>query len=223
MLKNTMTMDVAVIGTDDGKNTFEIQRKWKDNGKKAIVIGMYPTITAEKCEMLDVSNMHLLNHVNDFGWGELRMLNLYATVVNGKPSVSQLKENSLAYIEEILEEKDINTYDIVIAWGNSLSTHQNTIKAKIDLLSILLKKKLNVKCITVDGLSVNASYGIHPLYLGLHYSKSKWKLIDYPVKDVLGELEKNVKSEKTVEKKIEKKVEKKVKTVEKSETGKIGE
>ena len=52
MLKNTMTMDVAVIGTDDGKNTFEINRKWKDNGKKSIVIGMYPTITAEKCEML---------------------------------------------------------------------------------------------------------------------------------------------------------------------------
>ena len=52
------------------------------------------------------------------------------------------------------------------------------------------------------------------------YSKSKWKLIDYPVKDVLGELEKNVKNEKTAEKKIGRKVEKKVKTVEKSETGK---
>lgn len=53
------------------------------------------------------------------------MLNLYATVVNGKPSVSQLQGNSLAYIEEILETKDIKTYDIVVAWGNSMATHKN--------------------------------------------------------------------------------------------------
>ena len=111
-------MNVSAIGPDDGKSTFEVQRTWNEKGKKAIAIGMYPTISVENCGMLDVSNMHLLNHANDFGWGELRMLNLYATVVNGKPSVSQLQGNSLAYIEEILETKDIKTYDIVIAWGN---------------------------------------------------------------------------------------------------------
>lgn len=146
-------MNVSAIGTDDGKSTFEVQRTWNEKGKKAIAIGMYPTISVENCGMLDVSNMHLLNHANDFGWGELRMLNLYATVVNGKPSVSQLQGNSLAYIEEILETKDIKTYDIVVAWGNSMATHKNTIKAKIDLLSMLMEKGLSAKCITVDCLS----------------------------------------------------------------------
>lgn len=90
-MKNTISMNVSAIGTDDGKSTFEVQRTWNEKGKKAIAIGMYPTISVENCGMLDVSNMHLLNHANDFGWGELRMLNLYATVVNGKPSVSQLQ------------------------------------------------------------------------------------------------------------------------------------
>ena len=93
MMKNTISMNVSAIGTDDGKSTFEVQRTWNEKGKKAIAIGMYPTISVENCGMLDVSNMHLLNHANDFGWGELRMLNLYATVVNGKPSVSQLQGN----------------------------------------------------------------------------------------------------------------------------------
>lgn len=151
------------------------------------------------------------------------MLNLYATVVNGKPSVSQLQGNSLAYIEEILETKDIKTYDIVVAWGNSMATHKNTIKAKIDLLSMLMEKGLSAKCITVDCLSTKKSYGIHPLYLGLHYPKDKWKLIDFPVKEMLEELEKSLKTDKTSEKKKTKKVEKKVKSTEKSAEGRAGE
>ena len=203
MITRNFSMNVSAIGTDDGKNTYEIRRKWSEKGKKAIVIELYPTIEVENCGMMDVSTMHLLNHVNDFGWGELRIMNLYATVVANKPSVSQLNCNSLAYIEEVLEEKDISTYDIVIAWGNSLSTHQETIKAKIDLLSIFDKKGLgaNVKCITVNSVSLKTSFGIHPLYLGLHYSKEKWQLVDFPLKDTLTELEKCVKHSKVEDKK----------------------
>lgn len=225
MIKNTISMNVSAIGTDDGKNTYEIHRKWGDKGKKAIVIEMYPTISAENCNILDVSTMHLLNHANDFGWSELRVLNLYATVVTGKPTVSELKDNSLAYIEEVLEEKDIRAYDIVIAWGNSLTSHQETIKTKIDLLSMLEEKGLsaNVKCITVNYLNTKTSYGIHPLYLGLHYPKEQWKLIEYPLKDMMTELEKSVKSNKSVVKKVSKKTEKKEKATEKVIAVKDGE
>lgn len=96
MITRNFSMNVSAIGTDDGKNTYEIRRKWSEKGKKAIVIELYPTIEVENCGMMDVSTMHLLNHVNDFGWGELRIMNLYATVVANKPSVSQLNCNSLA-------------------------------------------------------------------------------------------------------------------------------
>lgn len=219
MVKNTISMNVSAIGTDDGKSTFEVRRTWNERGKKAIVIGMYPTISTEKCEMLDVSNMHLLNHANDLGWGELRMMNLYATVIKGKPCVGQLQDNSLAYIEEVLDGKDINTYDIVIAWGNSLMTHKNTIKAKIDLLAMLLEKGLSAKCITVDSLATKISFGVHPLYLGLHYPREIWKLANFPVKETLVELEKSIKNDKPVEKKKMKKM----KLTKKSDDGKDGE
>lgn len=45
MMKNTISMNVSAIGTDDGKSTFEVQRTWNEKGKKAIAIGMYPTIS----------------------------------------------------------------------------------------------------------------------------------------------------------------------------------
>lgn len=51
MMKNTISMNVSAIGTDDGKSTFEVQRTWNEKGKKAIAIGMYPTISVENCGM----------------------------------------------------------------------------------------------------------------------------------------------------------------------------
>lgn len=184
-------MEILVVGTEDGKSTYEVRRKWKEKGKKALVIELYPTINVENCGKMDVSTMHLLNHAEDFGWGELRIVNLYSTVITGKPRLSELKEDSLPYIEDILEEKDIKTYDIVIAWGNSLTKHQTTINIKTDLLAMLEEKGLitNVKCISVSGLDGKKNIGIHPLYLGLHYSKDVWHLSQYPVKEVKNMLE----------------------------------
>lgn len=198
MITGKMNMNILAVGTDDGKNTYEICRKWGENGKKGLVIGLYPTIPVEHCEMLDVSTMHLINHVKDFGWNEMRIVNLYARVITKKPSASELQENSLAYIEEILEEEDIKTYDIVVAWGNSLSTHKGTTNAKIDMLSMLKEKGLdkNVKSISVEGASVRSA-GTHPLYLGLHYPREKWRLTEYPLKESLEELLQGVKQDKT--------------------------
>lgn len=198
MITGKMNMNILAVGTDDGKNTYEIRRKWGENGKKGLVIGLYPTIPVEHCEMLDVSTMHLINHVKDFGWNEMRIVNLYARVITKKPSASELQENSLAYIEEILEEEDIKTYDIVVAWGNSLSTHKGTTNAKIDMLSMLKEKGLdkNVKSISVEGASVRSA-GTHPLYLGLHYPRGKWRLTEYPLKESLEELLQGVKQDKT--------------------------
>ena len=197
MITREVNMSIWAVGTDDGKSTYEIRRKWGEEGKKALVIELYPTISVENCGMLDVSTMHLINHVNDFGWSEMRIVNLYANVITKKPSVGELQENSLAYIEEILEEEDIKAYDIVIAWGNSLLTHKGTTNVKIDLLSMLEEKGLdkNVKCISVEGISLK-SIGVHPLYLGLHYPREKWNLIDYPLKESLSALVQNEKQDK---------------------------
>ena len=77
MITGEVNMSIWAVGTDDGKSTYEIRRKWGEEGKKALVIELYPTISVENCGMLDVSTMHLINHVNDFEWKEMRIVNLY--------------------------------------------------------------------------------------------------------------------------------------------------
>ena len=141
--------------------------------------------------------MHLLNHVNELGWSEMSIDNLYSTVFDEKPTVSQLNEdyNNMAYIEEFLEKKDIKEYDIVIAWGSSLSTHKRTINLKIDIISMLLDKGLedNVKCIVTEKLVVRSESAVtHPLFMGLHFSRDKWELQEISLKNTLNELNKAI-------------------------------
>lgn len=204
MVTEKFNMEIYAVGSDDGKNTYEIKRKWNDKGKKALVICLYPTISIDNLCKSDLSTMHLLNHTNEFGWGEMTIVNLYSTVFDEKPLVSQLGEDSsnIAYIEEILEREDITKKDIVIAYGTSLSTHKHTIMLKIDLLSMLLDKGLadNVKCITTENLDTRSEHGTHPLYLGLHFARDKWELKSFPLKNALNELEKAIQPVVTVDK-----------------------
>lgn len=215
VVTENFNMLVEVTGSDDGENTYEVRRKWGDKGKKALVVELYPTISTEKCGNLDLSAMHLLNHTRELDWEDIHIVNLYSKVFDSKPLASQLKDDieNLSYIEEILESEDIREYDIVIAWGNSLSTHISTVKAKIDLLNMLKDKGMQeqVKCIVTDNLSVMECYGVHPLYLGLRYSKDEWKLVEYPVDAELEKLEKVLKLKIPPKKKIAKKVSEKSK------------
>lgn len=190
MLTETFQMSIEAIGTDDGRNTYEIHRKLGGKGKKSLVIELYPTITADKCGRMDLSTMHLLNHAEELGWSEIRNVNLYSKVFAVKPTAGQLEEDTenISYIETILEEEDIREYDLIIAWGNTLLSHKNTINAKIDLLSMMKEKGLasQVRYIVTDSLD---ACGVHPLYLGLRYANDKWKLRKYPLEKVLQELE----------------------------------
>ena len=183
-------MNVEAIGSEDGRDTYEIRRRWGDKGKKSFVVELYPTICTGQCRKMDVSTMHLLNHAEELGWSEIRIVNLYSRVFAGKPTASQLEEDAgnLAYIEAILEEEGMKEYDLVIAWGNTLQSHKNTIHAKIDLLSMIKEKGLanQTRCIVTDTLD---SFGVHPLYLGLRHASEVWKLKKYPVEKVLKELE----------------------------------
>lgn len=172
MVTEMFCMNVEAVGSDDGTHTYEIHRKWAEKGKKSLVIELYPTLTVDKCGNMDISTMHLMNHVQELGWGEVRIVNLYSRVFSGKPTVSQLAEDdyNLSYIEEILEEQDIRGYDIVVAWGNTLLSHTQTVHAKTDLLTMMKDRGLakQVKCIVTDGMKAE---GVHPLYLGLRSCK----------------------------------------------------
>ncbi len=193
MIRKQGSIETTVVASDDGKQTFEIFKKWDEDRRMGMVIELYPTISAEReCEM-DLSTMHLMNHVRDFEWGAVRIVNLYSTVFPGKPTTNMLKQDmeNVAYIENILDKADSADMDIVIAWGSSLSTHMNTVETKSDLLQMMKNRGLQsrVKCIVAGAGDEEAAQGTHPLFLGLHHGKDEWNLEVFDIDKALAELD----------------------------------
>ncbi|MCI8891253.1 MAG: DUF1643 domain-containing protein [Eubacterium sp.] len=199
MVTEKFVMQTELTASDDGRHTYEVRRMWSEQGRKGLVLELYPTLSAGRCGELDLSTMHLLNHTKDFGWGGVRIINLYSLVCDSKPKVSRLsyEQDNIAYIEEVFENKDIADYDIVIATGSSLGKHNLTNEIKLDILHMILDKKLEkqVKCIVTGLMDMEKQKGIHPLYLGLHYGRDIWKLESYPVQAEIKRLEDAVKPE----------------------------
>lgn len=189
--------EITAVGSDDEKHTYEIIRKVSDSGKKVLIIELYPTLSISKAQNMDLSTMHLLNHATELGWGDIHIVNLYSTVFESKPTITELAtaENSIAYIEDFLDREDIAEYEIVIGWGSALAKHKQTMNLKIDILSILKDRGLdkNVKCLSTENLVLEESWGVHPLYLGLHYGKETWEVTQYPIEEELEKLNANLK------------------------------
>lgn len=189
MTSKNLVIETEVTGTEDGKETYCISRTWNKEKKKALVIELYPTITVKNTMCLDKSTVALLNHAEELGWGSIQIVNLYSTVFVSKPLVAQLKESedNLKHIAEILGQSDITKYDIVIAWGSSLSTHKVTNELKRKVLNLLMERGLfaQVKHIVTEMLMTNDGVATHPLYLLLRHNFEKWFLHPYPIESEL--------------------------------------
>lgn len=222
MKKENICMQITVVGSEDGKETYEVRRTWNTEGKKALVLELYPTISVKHPMVMDISTMHLLNHANEFGWGEVRVVNLYPYVFHRKPGVHELHESveNIEYIRDILTGKGIDEYDIVIAYGSSLVSHACTQHIKRNILLMLKEYKLEaqVKHIVTATTDTEKQCGIHPLYLGLRHSSDVWELETFPLSLALEECsphkEATEKSVDSSKKRVSKKGEKNVPTIE---------
>ena len=97
MVTNERTVLTTIVGSDDGSKTFEIKRIWDESKRIGIVITLYPTISAHDIDQMDLSTMHLLNHVRDFDWGGVRIINLFSKVFEKKPLSKDLYEDDENY------------------------------------------------------------------------------------------------------------------------------
>lgn len=192
MKTEKMTLVTEITGSDDGKKTYEIMRKWSDKGKKAVVIELYPGIGTETIQKMDLSYMHLNNHLAELEVGEVHIVNLFSTVFDYKPLAKYLAEDTenIEYIQKLCLRKDIDY--ILIAYGSTLGNHQVARMIKTRLLKFLMEKKLEkkVKHLVVEYLDTNQQIGTHPLYLGLRFSKEQWFIEDFPLKYAYEELTK---------------------------------
>ena len=87
------TMTTSIVGTDDGRETYEIRRTFDVEGKSAVMIALYPTVSLLNPIKMDSSTMYLLNHMHELGYNDIRIVNLFGKVFERKPSLKQLRES----------------------------------------------------------------------------------------------------------------------------------
>ena len=92
------TMTTSIVGTDDGRETYEISRTFDVEGKSAVLIALYPTVSLLNPIKMDSSTMYLLNHTHKLGYNDIRIVNLFSKVFERKPSLKQLRESQDTWI-----------------------------------------------------------------------------------------------------------------------------
>lgn len=142
MEETKFTLETTVVGTADGRETYEVRKKFSTEGKTAILIALYPTVSMLNPMITDTSTMHLLNHVHEMGYNEIRITNIFSTVFGRKPSAKQLHESeeNMQYVENLIEESDKTKTDFIVAWGSSLGKNANANGIKVRILQMLLDK-----------------------------------------------------------------------------------
>lgn len=211
MNKCEYTFSTQVIGTEDGRATYEVRKTLSlSEGKRVVVIGLYPTVSLLSPYIMDYSTLFLTNRAQELGYNDFRIVNIYSKVCKGKLSSKQLvnDDENITYLEKVFEEEKDNDTDIIIAWGSSLKLNETTKNMKIQILK-MLKKIINdnkIKQLTSSDLDTETLLNPHILWMGLH-CKETWYTEKVSVEHLLSILGVTVETCETKKKRSKKKIE----------------
>ncbi len=174
------TVHTELITSDDGKHTYELIKRLEGvEGEKGCLISLYPTRNKSNLFASDSTLNHLVSHMQEMGLCELRIINLFSMVVDGKLSAKglQVDVDNLQYIESIISDKHFEGYKFIIAWGNSMATSFACQRTKAEVLNIFKKHNPKAKAfhITTSNDTIDVDFA-HPLFLGIRANSDKWKL-----------------------------------------------
>lgn len=173
-------IETEIVCSADGKHTYEVIKKLEGvEGEKACLISLYPTRSKINIFSCDSTLNHIVSHMGSMNLSELRIINLFSTVVEGKLSAKglQVDVDNLQYIESIMSDKSFAEYKFIIAWGNSMATSFACQRTKAEVLNIFKKHNPKAKAfrITTSNDTIDVDFP-HPLFLGIRASSDKWKL-----------------------------------------------
>lgn len=212
-LRQTETVvRTKILSSEDGTKTFSITKEVEGiEGGQAYFILLYPTRTADNCYIEDSTNNHLLNHLDDLGLKSYTIINLFSKVTQSRLSLAGLSvdEENMVFIQEQIFRNLSDDSRVVIAWGNTQQNSPVICRSKQRILELWETEQPqgSLYQLTVDGLTKD-NIGVHPLYMGIRYSRAVWKMTIYPHKKVLKEIkaqleEKKAKSKEPVSKVVE--------------------
>lgn len=180
LTNHKVTMETEIVCSEDGKHTYQLIKRLQGvKGSTATIILLYPTRNKDNLFSEDSTLNHLINHMQELGLNELRVINLFSQVVEGKLSAKGLTVDvdNISYIDELMADKSFKDSKFIIAWGSSMTTSYACNMAKVEVLKLFRKHCPRVKAyqLVTDNLDISVAYA-HPLYLGIRGSGTKWML-----------------------------------------------
>lgn len=173
-------IETEIVCSPDGKHTYEVIKRLEGiEGEKGCLISLYPTRDKTNIFACDSTLNHLVSHMQEMGLCELRIINLFSKVVDGKLSAKglQVDVDNLQYIESIMSDKSFEEHRFILAYGNSMATSFACQRAKAEVLNIFKKHHPKAKAfhITTSNDTIDVDFA-HPLFLGIRANSDKWKL-----------------------------------------------
>lgn len=190
LCKKTYIVETDIVATKDEKFTFDVTKRLKGvEGEKGVLVLLYPTRTFSNALSNDSTLNHIVSHMQDLGLNEIKILNLFSTVTDGKLSAKGLNIDmqNLEYINSIMKSPTFKEYKFIIAWGSSLATSIACKKTKAKILEMYktLYPKGNVYQLISSNSKIRTDDVVHPLYLGIRDKNSLWSLAEYHISDKL--------------------------------------
>lgn len=190
----TGTIQSSMLCSEDGKHTYMVRKQFPEReGNKAMVIQLYPTLTAEDINTTDTTMLHFLNHLDDLQLKEVTFVNLFSKVCRARPSTKALAvdEDNLEQIKKLMQEKDFADCKVIVAWGSSME--KNTIATEMKRRIIQLYREAvpdgMLWQLTADDIYMKNESAVHALFMGIRHKNSKWKLEKFHVPEALVQTE----------------------------------
>lgn len=185
-------VETELVCSEDSKNTYEIIKRLKDtDGDIGIIVMLFPTRNGENIDSDDNTINHLVSHMKDFSFKEIRIINLFSKVVNSRISSRglQVDEDNMKFIEDvILADKDLNKHKFIVAWGNSMETSKAVNEGKKQIIKMFLNKLPKGKIYQIVCPERDITDGAcHPLFLGIRAKASKWRLMEFNTDKMLAD------------------------------------
>ena len=179
-------VETEIVCSEDKKHTYEVVKRLKDIvGEKAYIVLLYPTRTADNIWSDDSTLNHLASHMKELGLNEIRILNLFSTVVNGKLSSKglQVDENNLKYIDKLMQNEKFSDFKFIVAWGTSMASSYACQQSKAEVFNMFkkYKPKGQIYQLSTDDDNISVDFA-HPLYLGIRAKNSIWQVEEAKIK-----------------------------------------
>lgn len=186
------TIITTLFSSEDDSHTYEVRKETDgDKSKVAVVIMLYPSISAASINHCDNTTQSIVDHMEDIGVGTVRIINLFSKVCSARMSTRSIKldHENLKYIEGIMKEKASSDFIWIFAWGSSMSSCAVANQTKRSIINLMAKylPETKPKQFTVEGLDMKNEKAIHPLFLKIRYGNTAWELEEYIIPNELME------------------------------------